>query len=572
MSDKKRTILLVEDEVIIALATKESLQDYGYEVITVHTGEEAIHAVEHNPGIELVLMDIDLGQGIDGPEATELMLKKRDLPVVFLSSHVEPEIVEKTEKATSYGYVVKDSNITVLDASIKMAFKLFEARLNEKRASNKATSILKTIPEILFRISRDGQFLDILTDDESRLFSSWDSAAGKNISDFMSEQTTTMAMEAIANALKTNEVKTFTYELTMPSGQSWYEARISRLNDDEVLAMIIDITERKKIEETLIEDRKWLDYILEVTRTGLDILDADLNLRYVDNGWQKIYGDPQGRKCYDYFMGRTTPCPTCGVPRAMESKEIVVTEEFLPKENRNIMVHTIPFQNANGEWLVAEFNIDITERKRAEEEIKLQLVEKETLLKEVHHRIKNNFATVASLLSLQVQSTTEAEVKNALQDSISRVQSMRILYDKLLLRDDYNEVSVKNYIESLVASIITVFPKTINITITTRITDFNLISKKLFHLGVIINELLTNIMKYSFIGRMSGHVSISLDKHDNHVTLVVQDDGNGLLETFNLNTSTGFGLKLVGMLSKQLGGTYRLENNNGARSVLKFDI
>ena len=134
------------------------------------------------------------------------------------------------------------------------------------------------------------------------------------------------------------------------------------------LAVFTDITERKRAEKTLAEERQRLDYILEVTRTGIDILDADFNLHYVDSGWQKVYGDPQGRKCYEYFMGYDAPCPGCGVPKALETKKVVVSEEFLPKENRSIEVHTIPFQNAKGEWLVAEFNVDITARKQAEKE------------------------------------------------------------------------------------------------------------------------------------------------------------------------------------------------------------
>ncbi len=127
-----RKILLVEDEVLIAMAEAQMLKKYGYEVLTVHNGEKAIETVDSDPGISLILMDIDLGKGIDGPEAAERILAAHDLPIVFLSSHTESEVVETTEKITSYGYVVKYSGATVLDASIKMAFRLFDAK-NEAR-------------------------------------------------------------------------------------------------------------------------------------------------------------------------------------------------------------------------------------------------------------------------------------------------------------------------------------------------------------------------------------------------------------------------------------------------------
>jgi CheY-like chemotaxis protein len=91
----------VEDEVILAMSAKMSLEKYGYSVITIITGNKAIEAVKSTPGIDLILMDIDLGKGIDGTQAAEMILKDHDIPVIFVSSHTEPQIVEKTEKITS---------------------------------------------------------------------------------------------------------------------------------------------------------------------------------------------------------------------------------------------------------------------------------------------------------------------------------------------------------------------------------------------------------------------------------------------------------------------------------------
>ncbi len=122
-----KTILLVEDEALIAMDEASVLKKHGYHVITSYTAERAIEAVD-SADIDLILMDIDLGKGkMDGTEAAEIILKDRDIPVVFLSSHTESEVVEKTEKITSYGYVVKNSGETVLITSIKMAFKLYSA-------------------------------------------------------------------------------------------------------------------------------------------------------------------------------------------------------------------------------------------------------------------------------------------------------------------------------------------------------------------------------------------------------------------------------------------------------------
>ena len=118
----KKKILLVEDEAIIAMAEAKMLQNHGYEAITVFDGQKAIEKADTEPGISLILMDIDLGSGIDGTEAAEKILKRRDIPVVFLTSHSEKEYVDKVKKITRYGYVLKNSGEFILIESITMAF------------------------------------------------------------------------------------------------------------------------------------------------------------------------------------------------------------------------------------------------------------------------------------------------------------------------------------------------------------------------------------------------------------------------------------------------------------------
>ncbi|HRZ86318.1 MAG TPA: PAS domain S-box protein [bacterium] len=134
----------------------------------------------------------------------------------------------------------------------------------------------------------------------------------------------------------------------------WEQLRGTSLAENEILLL-----------------KQQMEFILGATHTGLDIIDSEYNVRYVDPAWQKVYGPYQGKKCYEYFMGRSDPCPRCGVREALKSKKPVVTEEVMPMEgNRPIQVTTIPFKSHSGEWLVAEVNVDISERKRAEEALR----------------------------------------------------------------------------------------------------------------------------------------------------------------------------------------------------------
>jgi PAS domain S-box-containing protein len=129
-----QTLLLVEDDPLIAKTEQLVLEKAGYQVLTASTGEMAVETALGRDDIDLILMDINLGEGMDGTAAAEKILAKKHLPIMFLSSHTEPEVVERTEGITGYGYILKNSDATVLLASIRMAFRLFESRQREKES------------------------------------------------------------------------------------------------------------------------------------------------------------------------------------------------------------------------------------------------------------------------------------------------------------------------------------------------------------------------------------------------------------------------------------------------------
>ena len=228
---------------------------------------------------------------------------------------------------------------------------------------------------------------------------------------------------------------------------------------------------------------------------------------------------------------------------------------------------------------------DITPRKTTEENLKKAMqeallnrekaekanLEKELLLKEVHHRIKNNMNTITSLLTLQSDTVTEPSAVSALKDAESRVRSMMILYDRLYRSESFRETSVPGYLVPLSEEIVNGSHRSA-ITINRQIDDFLMRSQDLFHLGIIINELFTNIVKYAFTGRDSGIINLTVNNRDNHISVIVEDNGRGFPEGFDIKTSTGFGLQLVTMLTEQLNGVLKLEQAGGSRIIIEFDM
>lgn len=205
-----------------------------------------------------------------------------------------------------------------------------------------------------------------------------------------------------------------------------------------VIVLVFNISLRKLVKKRTAElekERRFLNYAMEATHTNINITDADYNLQYVDPNWQKVYGDPFGRKCYEYFMGRDKPCEICGMPQAMEKKETIVYEETMPSENNRVVeVHTIPFQEPDGKWLFAEFNVDITRRKKAEEAlVTAQRLESLGILAGgIAHDFNNLLSGIFGSIAIASELSDNEEAKTYLLQASGSIDRARSLTAQLL--------------------------------------------------------------------------------------------------------------------------------------------
>ncbi|MBN1648618.1 MAG: PAS domain S-box protein [Spirochaetales bacterium] len=710
----KKTILLVEDEFIIAMKEKSELEEKGYIVHHIGKGEKAVQAIlDDNLAADLVLMDIDLGRGIDGTQAAQQILEHRDIPIVFLSSHIEPEIVAKTEKITSYGYVVKSAGTFVLDASMKMALKLFEARIRGREAEAEISEktgelerFFATSLDMLCIADTDGYFRrlnqewekvlgyppDELTDrkfldfvhpddrqatldkiselennqmvinftnryrcsDGSYRWLEWRSiphgkliyACARDISERIKtedslrklvtrQNTLISAIPDIVMEVDNNKVYTWanrggyeffgddvigkeasyyfedaqeTYEIVQPvfKGyedtiyvESWQRrkdgekrllgwwCRTLKGPDSEVIGALStahDITDYRQAEEALRHERERLENIISGTNIGTWEWNVQTGELTVNKRWAELIG---------YTLAELAPVSIQTWKQHVHPDDLNNSNELLQKHFNGQLDYyrsESRIKHKNGHWvwildcgkvfsrtadgkplMMMGSHHDITKLKEAESEIQKQLSEKEILLKEVHHRVKNNIANIEGFLSLQATSQLMPEVRTALQDALLRVQGMRVLFEKLLLSGDYQTIPLKSYVESLIESIISVFPESRKITINKNITDITLPTKTATSIGIIINELLTNVFKYAFSDFTGACVTINFSKTDGNAILSIHDNGIGMDERTELNKSHGFGLLIVKMMAEQLGGTFSIRTDNGTTSVLGFE-
>ena len=573
MNDRK-TILLVEDEAILALSEKMALEQCGYAVQTVNTGEEAVEAVNASTKIDLILMDINLGSGIDGTEAAEIILKDHTIPILFVSSHCEREIVEKTERISSYGYVVKSSAITVLDASIKMAFKLFDYR-------NKFQKIFDLTPALICVAGTDGYFKELNCEWEKTLGYALDELSKIPFTDLIHPEDIEPTNREIGTQLKGGKTLNFVNRYRHKNGTYRYlEWRAIALENGSLVASALDITDRKKTEEALHENEEDLKKAQSIAHIGswkwsigtegVEWSDEMYRIFGVDKeSCTGSLGDIARKSMHPDDLYIVLPANAANIANSPFEYRIVLPDGSI----RHISAKSgdAVFDGMGKPLSMSGVAQDITDRKKAEEKIKSLLEEKEIILKEVHHRIKNNMNTISSILSIKAQTLKEPSATAALQETAERVRSMGLLYDQLYQSSDFMNMSVKDYLPVLVDEIIGNFPNSGMVKVEKHADDFKLDVKRLQPLGIIIYELLTNVMKYAFVGRDSGMIMVSAKNAAGHVSICINDDGNGMPENVDFDSSTGFGLILIGSLTKQLHGTIRIERGHGTNIVLEFE-
>lgn len=215
------------------------------------------------------------------------------------------------------------------------------------------------------------------------------------------------------------------------------------------------------------------------------------------------------------------------------------------------------------------------QKEEAEEKkviIEKSLEEKEILLKEIHHRVKNNLQIISSLLSLQANRTEDAGLKKIMSEAKNRISSMALIHQKIYQSDNLSSINFQTYVEQMTESIDSTFnTQQKDITYFINTNDIALTIDHAIPLGLIINELLTNIHKYAFEGKTSGTVTIVLEeKNNSEIELHISDDGIGIPKELNINALRSLGLKLVKGLSDQLKGSFRFENNHGAHFFVNF--
>ncbi len=387
---QKRTILLVEDETLIALARKKTLQKYDYYVITAFSGEEAIDLTRNTPDIDLILMDINLCKGMDGTETARVILREHDIPIVFLSSHTEQDVVEKTGNITSYGYVEKDSGITVLDACIKVALRLYAAhkgleikenllKKSEEQYRNIFTNMVHgfAVHEIILDEegnAMDYRFLAVNPAFERLTGLKGKELIGKTVKEVLPGIEPVWIEKYGEVAIKGTQLHFEQYSRNL---RRHYEVTAYRHAPLQFACIFSDITKHKKVEKDLREAEQKLRLFINHAPAAIAMLDRDMRYMAVSRRWISDYGlsdqDIMGRSHYDIFP-ETPERWKEAHRRGLAGEPAQCKEDSLPRKDGAldwVSWELLPWYDQNGNvGGIILFSEIINERKKAEEAIK----------------------------------------------------------------------------------------------------------------------------------------------------------------------------------------------------------
>jgi PAS domain S-box-containing protein len=349
----------------------------------------------------------------------------------------------------------------------------------------------------------------------------------------------------------------------------------------QMLGIAADITARKQAEKALRQSEERFRQIAENIREVFWIIEPrDNKLIYISPAYEEVWGRTWDSLSEVSRMWRDTVYPE-DQPRVSEAMEKVQAGGDYDLEYRIVRTdgeirwvrdRAFPIANVSGEvYRVAGVIDDVTDRKNALEQIKTSLHEKEVLLKEIHHRVKNNMQVITSLLSLQSKTIKDEQAFGVFQDSQNRVKSMALIHETLYQSKDLSRINFAEYLQKLVAHVSRSYRiRHDAVKINVKVDDVSLPIDTAVPCGLIINELASNSLKYAFPADTRGEINITFGHDGAHYVLCVSDTGIGLPADFDPEKGKSLGMKLVHMLTTQLCGEIECRNGVGTTFEITF--
>jgi PAS domain S-box-containing protein len=459
-----------------------------------------------------------------------------------------------------------------------------EEKLNESREMYR--TLVETSPDAVTITDLDG-YITYVSQRTLQIhgFDSAEEVVGRSAFAFIAPENHEKAAKNLKKTLEGGSTKDLEYILVRKDGTQFIgELNASLIRDVKgepkaFIAISRDITERKKAEQELSDSEKKFRRVVENANDAIYIITPE-GFQYVNSAFEQLTGFSSREvleETFD-FWSIIHPDDVKMIREREEARkkgdEVPSRYEFRIRAKNGSLKIVEPATvqiGEKGETKVMGILRDVTDRKLAEEKIKASLLEKDVLLREINHRVKNNMQIISSLLRLQSRSIRDPHLVEMFKESQNRIRSMALIHEKLYQTKDFASINFAQYIRSLTVHLFHTYKVNPNIVrMNTEVEDIFLDINRAIPCGLIINELVSNSLKHAFPDDKRGEVSIKLSTNAQKTNLIVSDSGIGLPEDIDLREPETLGLQLVSDLVKQVDGTIRLERTNGTAFHISF--
>ena len=532
---------------------------------------------------DLIIMDLNPDREMEEVNVGVDVIKKYNVPLIYLSNDING--IDGPISIKPYTYIKKPFNDNELKLAVEIA--LYREKIDKRLKTDEANFRLfyERSPIPYHSLDSEGHVLEVNESWLAKLGYKRQDVIGRWFADFLAPEYIKPFDENFKKLREDGEIYAVNFEMIQKNGNRINVTIDCKIVDDEngnfkqTHCVFIDITGQKKAEEALKESEQYYKTIFENTGTATVIVEEDNTISLINTEFEKLYGynkeDIEGKMEWHQFvvekyhpmmeeyhkLRRKTPEL---VPRNYEF-DIVDSKGTL----KNIFA-TIAIIPGTGKSLVSLQ--DITERNNTENQLKTSLKDKDMLLREIHHRVKNNLQIISSLLNLQSRYITDGDALDVFSESQNRVRSMAIIHEKLYNSESMSEIDFGEYISDLTESLFynyRVNPSKVKLKENMEEIFFDVDTA--IPCGLIVNELITNCLKHAFPGDTKGEICIELFRKDDKYVLNVKDDGVGFPEDIDFKNTESLGLQLVINLVSQIEGTVELDSTNGSSFNIIFN-
>jgi len=586
------TVLYVEDETVVLFSVTEMLRRKVENVLSAIDGNEGFELFKkHSP--DVVITDINM-PGMNGLQmARKIKQHNPDIHIYLLSAYPQPDYLLEAFDIGVEGFLKKPldkeklfSILEEISERILLKEKILLEEHEREKSEEKFRTLAENIPGTvyIYEMCKDGK-----TRIMHYLGPGFKEMVGKKFSKEINYDATSFfdyvhpddyggLQEAAEKALDNNESLSYEYRMKSSEGNIIWVRSICRglnLENGNTLwqGVLINVSDLKKTEEQIKNNEAFSNALFEYNPVETIVVDKECKIVRFNHSIEEhrtrtphigyvMYKDYASKNKMDMFK-ILVDC--------IKNNERKVIPDSIYREGeiseKHFHVTITPFPEG------AIINSrDITRQVHAEELLKKEIEQKELLIKEINHRVKNNFALVSSLLAIQQQNIEDEKVRDIFEEAQNRIQSIALVHKQLYSSENLAQIDFSTYINSLIRQLMGGFKhKTGQISIDLDIKEVALDIAKAIPCGLIINELITNSFKHGFRQRKNGTITVKMQYlNDGNIQFIIANDGKPFPDNVDFRDTQTLGLQIVTGLVEQIGGTIELDNSKGTKFTIVF--